>query len=180
MHEYTHKLFYALTKQMDPYRPTIDASGGVHYDTDMFDTHDYEQDPVIFADHYRGMLENEETFYSAAPIYRGRAPARPETYRGQPFWVSEYGGTFWNPDTSGNGWGYGNAPKTEEEFAERYAALTDVMLSHPRICGVCYTQLTDIEQEQNGLYRYDRSEKFAAFVYEKIRESNLKKAAIEK
>ena len=28
------------------------------------------------------------------------------------------------------------------------------------ICGFCYTQLTDVEQEQNGIYCYDRSEKF--------------------
>ena len=61
-----------------------------------------------------------------------------------------------------NGWGYGTAPKTEEEFAERYSGLTSVLLEHPRICGFCYTQLTDIEQEQNGIYNYDRTPKFDA------------------
>ena len=55
--------------------------------------------------------------------------------------------TWMNPVD--NGWGYGTAPKTEEEFAERYSGLTSVLLVHPRICGFCYTQLTDIEQEQN-------------------------------
>ena len=65
--------------------------------------------------------------------------------------------TWMNPVD--NGWGYGTAPKTEEEFAERYSGLTSVLLEHPRICSLCYTQLTDIEQEQNGLYAYDRSRK---------------------
>ena len=30
----------------------------------------------------------------------------------------------------------------------------------PRIIGVCYTQLTDVEQEINGLLTYDRKPKF--------------------
>ncbi len=86
--------------------------------------------------------------------------------------------TWMNP--TDNGWRYGTAPKTEEEFAERYSGLTSVLLEHPRICGFCYTQLTDIEQEQNGLYAYDRSRKFSDAVYEIIKETNTKKAAIEK
>ena len=83
-------------------------------------------------------------------------------------------------DTWMNPVDYGTAPKTEEEFAERYSGLTSVLLVHPRICGFCYTQLTDIEQEQNGLYAYDRSRKFSDAVYEIIKETNTKKAAIEK
>ena len=39
-------------------------------------------------------------------------------------------------------------------------ALTDVILTQEHIAGYCYTQLTDVEQEQNGIYKYDRSEKF--------------------
>ena len=99
-------------------------------------------------------------------------------FYGQPVWVSEYGGTYWNPDEPG-GWGYGNAPKSEAEFAERYAGLTKVLLDHPRICGFCYTQLTDIEQEQNGLYKYDRSRKFADEVYDRIREANVQLSYFE-
>ena len=76
-------------------------------------------------------------------------------------------------------WGYGSAPKTEEEFAARYEGLTDVLLSHPRVCGFCYTQLTDIEQEQNGLYFYDRTKKLPDWVYDRICAINKKKAAIE-
>ncbi len=182
MNEYSHTLFYELTKQMDAYRPTIDASGGVHYKTDLFDTHDYEQDVVIFSEHYQKMREDDTAFYSAAPRYRGKAPARDETYCGEAFWVSEYGGTFWNPAMAegGNAWGYGNAPQSEEEFAKRYEGLTDVLLSHPRICGFCYTQLTDVEQEQNGLYDYGRGKKFSDAVYDRIRAINQKQAAIEK
>ena len=83
--------------------------------------------------------------------------------------------TWMNPVD--NGWGYGTAPKTEEEFAERYSGLTSVLLEHPRICGFCYTQLTDIEQEQNGLMTYGRKFKFDPDIIKKI---NERTAAVEK
>ncbi|GAI38355.1 unnamed protein product, partial [marine sediment metagenome] len=57
-------------------------------------------------------------------------------------------------------WGYGEDPNTLDEFYKRLEDLTDVVLSMKHICGFCYTQLTDIEQEQNGIYNYDRTEKF--------------------
>ena len=174
----THRILYRVTKELDDYRPVIDASGGVHYDTDMFDVHDYEQDPAKLAADLERMKEEPDYFHSPIPRYRGKAPIRIEEYKGQPYWVSEYGGTFWNPAVQG-GWGYGDAPRSEEEFAARYEGLTHVLLSHPRICGFCYAQLTDIEQEQNGLYFYDRSRKFADQVYDRIRKANLETAFIE-
>ena len=71
-------------------------------------------------------------------------------------------------------WGYGDAPKTLDEFYTRLEALTDVILSFDHICGYCYTQLTDVEQEQNGIYNYDRTLKFdmdkIRKVFEKIPE----------
>ena len=54
-----------------------------------------------------------------------------------------------------------------------------MLLDNPRICGFCYTQLTDIEQEQNGLYKYDRSRKFGDGIYDRIREANVRRAAME-
>ena len=87
--------------------------------------------------------------------------------------MSEYGGIRW---TEAEGWGYGEAPKTEEEFIERYRALTTVLLRNPEHMGFCYTQLTDVEQEQNGLYTYERVPKFPPKVIYKI---TSQKAAIE-
>ena len=42
--------------------------------------------------------------------------------------------------------------------------------------GYCYTQLTDIDQEQNGIYKFDRSPKFDA---ERLASVQRKPAAIE-
>jgi len=178
----THRTLYRVTKAMDPSRPVIDASGGMHYDTDLFDVHDYEQDPALYASYFEDMKKDPASFHCPISRYLGmEVPPRPIAYKGQPYWVSEYGGTFWNPDIKPGeeGWGYGDGPKTEEEFAGRYEGLTAVLLEHPRICGFCYTQLTDIEQEQNGLLRFDRSPKFDKFVYDRIRRANMAPAAVE-
>ena len=87
-------------------------------------------------------------------------PKEDVEYDGQPYLVDEFGGIQWALDTTGASWGYGEAPKTLEEFYARLEAVVDVLLSSPQIGGYCYTQLTDIEQEQNGIYFYDRSAKF--------------------
>ena len=57
--------------------------------------------------------------------------------------------------------------------------MTNALMSAGNICGFCYTQLTDVEQEQNGLYRYDRSKKLSDASYERIRAVNSSPAEIE-
>jgi hypothetical protein len=56
-------------------------------------------------------------------------------------------------------WGYGDRVVDEEELQQRFAGLTGALLDNPLMFGYCYTQLTDVFQEENGIYRFDRSEK---------------------
>ncbi|WP_125604942.1 glycoside hydrolase family 2 protein [Lapidilactobacillus bayanensis] len=148
------KYYYQVTKQLDPTRPCVDTSGNYHVQTDIYDLHDYEQDPEKFATHYAGEhYENGE--------FRDEHDARQQYTSGLPFGVSEYGGIKWDPNSeSETAWGYGEAPQTMAEFMNRYRGLTEVLLNHPRMFGFCYTQLYDVEQERNGLYYYDRTPKF--------------------
>jgi len=169
---------YHVTKMLDPYRPVIDASGGVHGKTDMFDVHDYEQDPEKLAEYLKPMSEDENAFHSPIERYRGKGPLRDEYYDGQPYWISECGGTLYNANHEAV-FGYGMV-ETEDEFAKRYEGLIEVMASHPRVCGFCYTQLTDVEYEQNGLFYYDRTPKFSNKIYERISAANRKVSVIEK
>ncbi len=144
-----------LTRDLDPTRPVNDASGYVHVDTDLWTVHTYIQDPDILRDQLK-----PHPLHGPFRNY----PDREVAYAGQPYLVDEYGGIKWIPRAdlvyAEDSWGYGNAPQTLEEFYTRLEGLTDVILSYDHIVGYCYTQLTDIEQEQNGVYNYDRSEKF--------------------
>ena len=164
---------YRVTKAYDHTRPVIDTSGYVHVETDLYDVHDYDQNPETFAERYRPLAEEGEA--------RRNNPEHDAPYLGQPYWVSEYGGIWWNPGQEDeNGWGYGGVdgrPRSEEDFFQRYRKLTETLLNHPRMCAFCYTQLYDIEQEVNGLYYYNRTAKFDP---EKLKAINSQKAAIEK
>ncbi len=146
---------YNLTHNIDPTRPVNDSSGGLHFETDLWTEHTYEQDP----EKMKALLALSD----GNKVWR-RLPERSGEYRGQPYLIDEYGGIKWIPSPdqkyAPDSWGYGEDPTSLEEFYTRLEALTDVILSMPHICGFCYTQLTDIEQEQNGIYNYDRSEKF--------------------
>ncbi|NLD71406.1 MAG: beta-galactosidase [Chloroflexi bacterium] len=163
---------YRATKAIDATRPTIDTSGYQHVETDIYDVHDYNQDVASFRDRYDAFARGEEPF-------RNRAE-RDAPYLGQPYFVSEYGGIWWNPDQQDErGWGYGGVegrPRSPEEFLARYEGLTRALLENPRMCAFCYTQLYDVEQEVNGLYTYDRTPKFDPSL---VRRINAAKAVIE-
>ncbi len=166
------RTIYKVTKACDKTRPCIDTSGGYHVITDVFDVHDYDQNPESYREHYEQLMTDGE-LYDALSV---RHPGRQE-YGGEPVFVSEYGGIRWSIDNDDKkAWGYGNAPKTMDEFMARYKGLTDVLLDNDKIFGFCYTQLTDVEQEQNGIYTFDRKEKFDAGELKKI---NSRKAKIE-
>ena len=166
------RTIFDVTKRLDPTRPVIDASGGIHFVTDMYDVHDYTQDPGELKGYLDKMLEDPGYIHDP---HHQPCMAR-NIYEGQPYWISEYGGIHWGDP---NSWIYGVAPTTVEEYITRYEGLTKVLLENPRICGFCYTQLTDIEQERNGIYHYDRSPKFPPEIYARIRKANMSPAAVE-
>ena len=167
---------YATTKQLDPTRPFHDSSGGVHVKTDIWTAHTYEQDP----DKLRIQILNDgrmmDTPCDVIDNYRGNfgfngaalncAYTFPAYCHDMPYLIDEFGGIKWNPNQQLTGsetesWGYGEPPRTLDEFYTRLEQQVDVLLSiSDQVWGYCYTQLTDVEQEQNGIYYYDRSPKF--------------------
>ena len=163
-------IVYRMTKLYDTTRPCIDTSGNFHVITDIYDLHDYEQNPEEFASHYESYAKD------GILAWDNHAP-RQKQIVGIPVFISEYGGIKWDVEgVNKDSWGYGDGPRTEEEFLARYKGLTDVLLDNPKMFGFCYTQLYDVEQEMNGLYTYSRKPKFDMEI---IRRINSRKAAIE-
>ena len=96
----TTALFLA-TKGIDRTRPVIDASGYSHRvtATDVWDSHDYSQDPEVFADRMAG-LERGEPFANTGANSGEARPGAPDyslPYAGQPYFCSEFGGIWWVP-----------------------------------------------------------------------------------
>ena len=169
---------YDITKALDPTRPVCDVSGGVHVKTDIWTTHNYEQDPkklkdiiyngkrwfqtpnhgVGFPQRNVGFNRHTETNIYAYPTY---------TEPNMPYLLDEFGGIKWvkgQDEQTGNdqkSWGYGEPPHSLEEFYTRLEGQVDALMEiADNVWGYCYTQLTDVEQEQNGIYFYDRTSKF--------------------
>ncbi|WP_189937172.1 glycoside hydrolase family 2 protein [Streptomyces sulfonofaciens] len=177
----TRAMFLA-TKAHDTSRPVLDASGYAHRvpEADVYDSHCYEQEPGAFGDLMAGLG-------AGAPFTNPQDESPDATwsvpYRGQPYFCSEFGGIWWNPgDAEAAGrdrlvsWGYGRRPRDEEEFHRRFSGLTGVLLEDPGMFGYCYTQLTDVFQEQNGIYRFDRSAKLDVA---RVRAAQQRPAAFE-
>jgi beta-galactosidase/beta-glucuronidase len=152
------RAMYLATKAADPTRPVLDASGYSHRvpGADVYDCHLYEQDPAAFRRRLAGLAQGRP--------YVNEHQDRPISlpYAGQPYFVSEYGGIWWNAarlDDAADAdpehtlsWGYGQRVRDITEWFARFAGLTDALLDDPEMFGYCYTQLTDTFQEQNGIY----------------------------
>ena len=165
-------MVYDVTKMLDNTRPVIADSGSFPTSrTDAHDVHDYEQDPEIFRANYSKINEGIVNDQLAR-----KYPKRQISKVHLPIFVSEYGGIKWVLAQDDSAWGYGKSVQNENEFFERLEGLTDALLENPDLFAYCYTQLTDVEQEQNGLMTYDRQFKFAPEKYAKI---FAKKAVIE-
>ena len=159
-HQRTQNDVYELTKAIDPTRPVNSSSGDIHAKTDLWTIHSYDRAPKL------GEIDVPEgqawaQGWMAKDPRWARFPYH--RYDGQPYLIDEFGGLGWVPPerrAADNTWGYGSDIKTEDEFFSILKDEVDQILGVKRICGYCYTQLTDVEQEQNGVYYYDRTPKF--------------------
>ena len=169
------RAMWLSTKLADATRPVLDTSGYAHRvrESDIYDSHDYEQNPEKFAANMAGLADGK-------PFINNGWDGKPTNipYGGQPYFCSEFGGIWWNPAAFDNkeSWGYGERVTSLDEFYARFEGLCDVLLNDPKMFGYCYTQLTDIYPEENGVYTFDRQPKFDN---EKLKAVQTKRAAIE-
>jgi hypothetical protein len=170
----THQAFteaiYYLTKSYDKYRPVICNDGWEHTISDIITLHDYvekgEEFLERYGDHLQEILDNE-LFYN---LHRS-AFAEGYTYQGQPIILSEFGGIAFNNDQKG--WGYGNKVNTQEDYIARFNAITTAIKTINAICGYCYTQVTDVQQEINGIMDMDRNFKVEPKILKEINERKV-------
>ncbi|HYG78040.1 MAG TPA: glycoside hydrolase family 2 TIM barrel-domain containing protein [Planctomycetota bacterium] len=156
---------YYLTKALDPTRPVNGNDGWQNPLTDLATVHDYTQHGDKLRKHFETYVRNPLVAVHFPPFLEQHLPGHP--YRGQPILCTEYGGVGLAKE--GQAWGYGNLARNPEELLERFRDLTWALQDVPEIVGYCYTQLSDVEQEQNGLYTYDRKPKLDPA---KVREVN--------
>jgi beta-galactosidase/beta-glucuronidase len=149
---------YDLTRSLDGTRPVVSNDGWEHALTDLCTIHDY-RDAEALKESYKTPESAVEVMPARRPVY-----VSGHGYRGEPILITEFGGIAFSGDAGG--WGYSTVADSEE-FLERYESLIEALLQSNPVQGFCYTQLTDVEQEVNGLLTYDRKPKASL---QKIRE----------
>jgi beta-galactosidase/beta-glucuronidase len=167
---FTEAIYY-LTKAYDPYRPVICNDGWEHTVSDIITLHDYEEGGDDFFARYENL---DRILDNTIPHNKSRfAFARGYGYRGQPVIISEYGGIAFS--NLGEGWGYGHKVKTPEEYISRFDAITTAIKKLERISGFCYTQVSDVQQEINGIMDMERNFKVAPEI---LKEINTRKVGV--
>lgn len=153
---------YHMTKAFDPTRLVSTNDGWETVEaTDIVGIHDYVAAGTDFERRYR----NWEDFLKHGIPYR-LPLALGQQYKGQPVLLTEYGGIAFADDSEEN-WGYSDKVNSQEAFLLRLRSITTAIRNTPYLRGFCYTQLTDVMQETNGLLTMERQEKIPA---EKLQE----------
>lgn len=157
------------TKEYDETRFVISNDGWEHTKSDLLTLHIYEQDAKKFHDAFpfeKCITENE--LCDRNPYCPGYH------YHGEPILFTEFGGASFRKDLKEDAWGYGTSVETEADFLQRFRSLVYTLTSLDYCRGYCYTQLTDVEQEVNGLLSMDRTPKINLFEIRKIVENGGK------
>lgn len=157
---------FFITKTLVPDRLAVGNDGWEHTFTDILTVHNYSQDKDSLYEAYsdtEGFAAGERV----KDLHTRSAFSDGYGYDGQPIILSEFGGVKYSPDDTS--WGYGNAANTEKELENRIAGLVKATTENKKIAGYCYTQLTDVYQEKNGLLTFDRKPKISL---EKIKHIN--------
>lgn len=152
----------AYTRKVDS-RPVISNDGWEHTESDLLTIHQYEQNAKKFIENY-----SFEQTTSGSPLNSRKPFCKRYKYAGQPILFTEFGGCSFKRDLTADAWGYGAAVESRREFAERIDSLISAIESMDFCCGWCYTQLTDVQQEVNGLLTEDRRPKLPIADIEKI------------
>ena len=165
---YVSALYY-LTKAYDARRPVIGNDGWAHAHTDVFTLHQYTQDGQKL---YSMYADAEKIASGDARTGVQFAAAKGWEYAGQPIVLSEFGGTAFRADAQGEAWGYGSSVLNTDEYLARLRSLFLAAKKMPLV-GYCYTQLTDVQQEVNGLLKEDRTPKVPVEEIRKINEAEV-------
>jgi hypothetical protein len=165
------KALYHMTKALDPTRPVIGNDGWQHAIGDLFGIHDYASDHQVLRDRYGSRAALEYTFREVRPDHYPLLSGG-HAIGDEAVVLSEFGGLSFKPGTGTNWFAYGKY-ENAEELLNRYRELVEALLDSEVLAGFCYTQLTDTEQETNGLLTADRKPKLDPNI---LREINTRPA----
>lgn len=158
---------YHMVHCLDGTRLVSGNDGWEQACTDIATVHDYTAWPEELSPEY----QNVNSLLAGSVSSRHMLTAKGYDHHGKPVMMTEYGGIALAKDSVGDNWGYNGGEADESAFLKRFDAITTAFKKMPFLTGYCYTQLTDVFQEVNGLLDMERNPKVDL---DAIREINLR------
>lgn len=150
-----------LVRPMARDRLLISNDGWEHTTSDLITLHNYDRTYKAMDEHFEMDFdetmrkgENHFVYPNTCDVFAGDY-----RYRGEPIILSEFFGVAFMKDKGGMNWGYGKLVEDEEEYLYILRDQLNYIKDHKYFRGFCITQLTDVEQEVNGIFTVDRKPK---------------------
>lgn len=140
---------YHLTKALDPSRLAISNDGWELVESDVWSVHDYAPDGDDLARRFHAPEDIAAMLTSMGPARR-RIVLGGRDLGDAPLMLTEFGGLSYTPKEGEKWHGYSTVADAGELEA-RLRSLFESIAASPHVAGYCYTQVTDTEQEVNGL-----------------------------
>lgn len=147
---------YHLTKSLEPNRFAISNDGWEHTVSDILTFHNY-------ASTYKELLQEYQISYENIHLGIHNSLGSTKDFEScgynngiKPVMLTEFGGIAFVKDKN-RGWGYGNLEDNEESFLRRFKEQMDAIYDSNLFTGYCFTQLSDVQQEVNGLVDENRN-----------------------
>ncbi|NBH70543.1 glycoside hydrolase family 2 [Clostridiaceae bacterium] len=163
--DFSRALYY-LAKGLDETRLVISNDGWEMTETDICAFHSYKHGEKGDYEQHAAFKEGLKRIDSLHLVMEKLLFAKGSGYKGQPVVLTECGGITVKKEEAARRedgeWGYTSA--SEEDFLDEYARVVGAIYDSELLDGFCYTQLTDVEQETNGLltsghcYKFDPDE----------------------
>lgn len=160
---------YYMIKSKDTTRFVISNDGWEAVKSDLVGVHNYrhgQKEEVQKYSDFISNLKNKEGLITQLTAGH-QVFAKGFGHEGQPILLTEFGGIAFDT-TSDQGWGY-TSVSDEESFLDDYRRIMNAVYASETLHGFCYTQLSDVQQEINGLLTFDHEPKVPV---EKIKEIN--------
>lgn len=161
----------SLTRTLDKSRLIVGNDGWEFSTGDLWTLHVYEGETGNIRDRISELMANPAATVSGGPRPRIGALAGADI-SGLPILLTECGGIGYKASNlEGDEFAYGELPVTEADLLERFESVAKTIADADQLCGFVWTQLTDVQQEVNGVLYFDRSPKLPMETIRQIMQS---------
>lgn len=152
-----------ITRAFDQSRLVVGNDGWEYSSGDLWTLHLYEGESSTLTERLDSLLAHPSAAINGedSPVGKKVGALPKADVKDLPIILTECGGIGFVPGhLKGDEFAYGELPQSAHELAERFRTVAETITDARKLQGFVWTQLTDVQQEINGVLYFDRSPKF--------------------